>query len=118
MKRYEYPAGNVETIIRLNRGKSFHALIHEINAMWTPGNEHLWDNYDIESLIDTNEKRHHTVNLLLDSRLSVYRAMRASGRDCNGRDPFQFVADVPEVMRRLRRLFPDVLEGAGEGSSS
>ncbi len=42
-RRYEFPTGNVELAIRVNRGEPLDAVGDEIMAMWTPGNEHLWD---------------------------------------------------------------------------
>src|SRR5262245_13918072 len=55
-KRYEYPTGNAELAIRVERGEFVMAVIADIQPRWTPGNEHLWDEYDPESLIDTPEK--------------------------------------------------------------
>src|SRR6516162_7341651 len=115
-KRYEYPTGNVELAMRVERGEFLMAVIADIQPRWTPGNEHLWDEYDPESLLDTPEKRQHLVNALLFGRLAVYRALRAAGRDVRGRDPFEFKDLVPEVMARLRARFPGVFEdGAGPG---
>jgi hypothetical protein len=34
--------------------------MEEIRNKWTPGNECLWDEYDIESLIDSDEKKSQT----------------------------------------------------------
>jgi hypothetical protein len=110
-KRYEYPTGNLELAARVERGEFLMAVMEDIRPRWTPGNEHLWDEYDPESLIDTPQKRQHLVNCLLFGRLTVYRALRASGRDVRGRDPFEFVDQVPEVMAQLRARFPGVFEG-------
>src|SRR5262249_11547724 len=111
--RYEYPTGNVELAMRGERGEFLMAVMAEIKPRWTPGNEYLWDDYDPESLLDTPEKRQHLVNALLFGRLTVYRALRAAGRDVRGRDPFEFEDQVPEVMVRLRKRFPGVFkEGA------
>jgi hypothetical protein len=107
-KRYEYPTGNVELAMRTERGEHLMAVLADIKPRWTPGNEHLWDQYDPESLLDTPEKRQHLVNALLFGRLTVYRALRAAGRDVRGRDPFEFQDEVPEVMARLRERFPGV----------
>src|SRR5262245_5237875 len=56
-RRYEYLTGNVEEAIRVNRGEPFQEVGEDIQSRWTPGNEYLWDEYDAESLIDSDEKR-------------------------------------------------------------
>jgi hypothetical protein len=112
-KRYEYPTGNIELAIRVNRGEPLPAVMEDLKPKWTPGNEHLWDEYDVESLIDTGAKRQYTVNRLLYARLAVYRALRAAAKDIRGSDPFEYVEQVLEVYGRLRGLFPDTLEGGG-----
>jgi hypothetical protein len=112
-KRYEYPTGNSEFAIRVNRGEPLPAVMEDIKPKWTPGNEYLWDEYDAESLIDTEEKRQYTVNQLLYSRLAVYRALRAVGKDIRGSDPFEYLGEVPEVCERLKGLFPDAFKGLG-----
>jgi hypothetical protein len=112
-KRYEYPTGNVELAMRVERGEFLMAVMADIKPRWTPGNEHLWDEYDPESLLDTPEKAWHLVNALLFGRLTVYRALRAAGRDVRGRDPLEFADQVPEVFAQLQTRFPGVF---GEGS--
>src|SRR5215470_11296759 len=107
-KRYEYPTGNIELAMRVERGEFLMAVMADIKPRWTPGNEHLWDEYDPESLLDTPEKAQHMVNALLFGRLTVYRALRAAGRDVRGRDPFEFADQVPEVFAQLRARFPGV----------
>jgi hypothetical protein len=107
-KRYEYPTGNVELAARVERGEFLMAVIEDIRPRWVPGNEHLWDEYDPESLIDTPVKQQYLVNTLLFGRLTVYRALRAAGRDVRGRDPFEFAGQVPEVMAWLKARFPGV----------
>ena len=115
-KRYEYPTGNVELATRVERGEFLMAVMADVKPRWTPGNEYLWDEYDPESLLDTPEKRQHLVNALLFGRLTVYRALRAAGRDVRGRDPLEFAGEVPEVFARLRARFPGVFgEGARPG---
>jgi hypothetical protein len=109
-KRYEYPTGNVELAMRVERGEFLMAVVEDIQPRWTPGNEYLWDEYDPESLLDTPEKLQHLVNTLLFGRLTVYRALLAAGRDVRGQDPFEFKDQVPEVMARLRERFPGVFE--------
>jgi hypothetical protein len=111
-KRYEYPTGNVELARRVERGEFLMAVISDIKPRWTPGNEHLWDEYDPESLLDTPEKARYLVNALLFGRLTVYRALRAAGRDVRGRDPLEFADQVPEVLAQLRARFPAAF---GEG---
>ncbi len=110
-KRYEYPTGNVELAMRVERGEFLTAVIADIKPRWTPGNESLWDEYDPESLLDTPEKARHLVNTLLFGRLMVYRALRAAGLDPRGLDPFGFKDQVPEVMAQLRERFPGTFEG-------
>jgi hypothetical protein len=115
-KRYEYPTGNIELAMRCERGEFLMAVLADVKSRWTPGNEHLWDEYDPESLLNTPEKQCHLVNALLFGRLTVYRALRAAGKDIGGRDPFECADQVPEVMARLRARFPGVFgEGAKPG---
>jgi hypothetical protein len=114
-KRYEYPTGNLELAARVERGEFLMAVIADIQPRWIPGNEHLWDEYDPESLIDTPDKRPYFVNFLLFGRLTVYRALRAAGQDVRGRDPFECADRVPEVMAKLKARFPGVFE---EGAAS
>jgi len=109
-KRYEYPTGNIELAMRVERGEFLIAVMADIKPRWTPGNEHLWDDYDPESLVDTPEKRQHLVNALLFGRLTAYRALSVAGRDVRGRDPFEFKDQVPEVMAGLRERFPGVFD--------
>ena len=113
LRRYEYPTGNLEVAIRLQRGEPLTAVIEEVRVRWVPGNEHLWDGIDPESLVDADDRRKYTVNHLLYARLTVYRALRAAGRDPGGRDPFEFAAEVPEVVARLRARFPESLGRPG-----
>jgi hypothetical protein len=113
LKRYEYPTGNEELAMRVERGEFLMNVIADITPRWAPGNEHLWDDYDPGSLLDTPEKRQYTVNILLFGRLAVYRALRAAGREVLGHDPLDFRDQVPEVMARLRERFPGIFdEGA------
>ena len=112
-KRYEYPTGNIELAMRVERGEFLMAVMADIQPRWTPGNEYLWDEYDPESLLDTPEKAQCTVNALLFGRLTVYRVLRAAGRDVRGHDPFEFADQVPEVFAQLRARFPRVF---GEGT--
>jgi hypothetical protein len=109
-KRYEYPTGNIELAMRVERGEFIMAVMADIMPRWTPGNEYLWDEYEPESLLDSPEKRYHLVNALLFGRLTVYRALRAGGRDVRGQDPLECNDQVPEVMARLRERFPGVFE--------
>lgn len=112
-KRYEHPTGNIELATRVERGEHLMAVMADIQPRWTPGNEHLWDEYDPESLLDTPEKAQYMVNVLLFGRLTVYRALRAIGRDVRGHDPFDFADQVPEEIAQLRARFPGVF---GEGA--
>ena len=115
-KRYEYPTGNIELAMRVERGEFLMAVIADIKPRWTPGNEYLWDEYDPESLLDTPEKARYAVNTLLFGRLTVYRALRAAGRDVRDHDPFEVGDLVPEVFAQLRARFPAVFgEGARAG---
>ena len=112
-KRYEFPTGNIELAMRVERGEFLMAVMADIKPRWTPGNEHLWDEYDPESLLDTPDKAGHFVNTLLFGRVTVYRALREAGRDVRRQDPFEFIDQVPEVMAKLRERFPGVFnEGA------
>ena len=72
MKEYKYLTGNVELCERVNNDEDFQTVMNEISAKWTPGNEHLWDDYNIESLITPN-KKNIFVNHLLYARIKKYR---------------------------------------------
>jgi hypothetical protein len=115
-KRYEFPTGNIEMMIRVQAGEPLPAVMEDIGARWKPGNEHLWDEYDVESLIDSDEKRQFAVNQLLYSRISVYRALKDRGVDTRDRDPFAFAEQVPDLFDRLRDRFAHTLGGReGDG---
>lgn len=87
-RRYQYPTGNLELAIRHEQGgEDLMAMVAPVREQWKPGNEHLWDEYDPESLVDTEERRWHRVNQLLYSRITVSRALRATGRHVRGHDP-------------------------------
>lgn len=58
-KRYGYPTGNVELAARVESGEFLMAVMEDIRPRWQPGNEHLWDEYDPESLVDTPDKRQY-----------------------------------------------------------
>ena len=107
-RQYEYLTGNVELAIRVNRGEPLDAVGDEIMAMWTPGNEHLWDEYDVESLVDSLDKRRVVVNQLIYARISIYRALRSKGRDIRGRDPLEHIGDCDGEFERLSALFPSL----------
>ncbi len=108
-KRYEYLSGNLELDTRVQGGEPLRSVLDEILLQWKPGNESLWDDYDAESLIDTEEKRREGVNQLLYSRLTIYRALWEAGKDIRGEDPFLFVDEVPELLQSLRERFPNSL---------
>jgi hypothetical protein len=110
-KRYAYLTGNDEAAIRINRGEPLPAVMKDIKRMWTPGREYLWDAYEVESLIDTDERRQMAVNQLLYARVTVYRALRSRGRDVKGLDPFRYALEVPEVADALAAKFPEMLQG-------
>ena len=80
-----------------------------------PGNEYSWDEYDIELLINSDEKYSFIVNRLLYARLSLYRVLCANERDIRGDDPFGYRSECPEQVRRLQVKFPDLFPGAFEG---
>lgn len=112
-KRYPYPTGNVELAMRVERGELLMAVLAEVKNQWTPGFEHLWDEYDPESLLDTPEKRRHAVNYLLFGRITVSRALRARGQDVRGQDPFKFRERVPDVASELEVRFPHIFGPKG-----
>jgi hypothetical protein len=102
--------------IRVEGGEQLMAVLEEIQSRWTPGNEYLWDEYEPESLLDTAEKRQYLVNALLFARLTLYRALRGTGHDVRGQDPFECTDLVPEVFARLLLRFPQALgESAQRG---
>jgi hypothetical protein len=107
-KRYSFPTGNVETAERINRGEPLHKVINDIKPKWTPGNEHLWDDYDADSLVDDEEKRQYAVNQLLYCRIVLFRALRDIGKDVGGSDPFEYAEEVPAVLSDLKLKLPDV----------
>jgi hypothetical protein len=106
VKHYEYVTGNLELMVRMQAGEPMQELMEEIRTRWQIGNESLWDDYDIESLIDTDEKRYHMVNNLLYSRIAIFRALRVAGHDCAGHDPFKFAHKLPDLCQELTRKFP------------
>lgn len=108
-KKYQYVTGNLEANVRCSQGEALPVVGAEIMTMWSPGNEHLWDCYDLESLIDTNEKHEMAVNQLLYSRITVYRALRQAGTDIRGTDPFDVTDRVPDLFEQLRARFPDTV---------
>ncbi len=112
-KRYAYPTGNVELAMRIEAGEPLMAVLEDTKLKWTPGNEQLWDEYDPESLLDTDEKRGFLVNYYLFGRLTLYRALRAEDWDMRGRDPMDLHDQVPETYKLLQERFPDIF---GEGA--
>jgi hypothetical protein len=70
-KQYEYPTGNVELAMRVERGEFLMAVMADVKPRWTPGNEHLWDDYDPESLMDKPVKQHPQLKPLLFGPLLV-----------------------------------------------
>ncbi|WP_435019085.1 hypothetical protein TA3x_001082 [Tundrisphaera sp. TA3] len=108
-KRYEYPTGNLEMMIRAKAGEPFEVVMADIAAKWRPGNEHLWDDYDAESLVDTDEKRQYMVNQLIYSRIRVFRELKSRGFDTQGGDPFDHVDRTPELLDQLRDRFPHTI---------
>jgi hypothetical protein len=115
LKSYDYPTGNIEMMMRMQAGEPFPIVMEDIRTKWTPGNEHLWDEYDVESLVDSDEKRQYTVNQLIHARISVYRALKTKDIDCRGSDPFDSIAQVPDLSRQLRARFPESLDWLGGG---
>jgi hypothetical protein len=114
-RRYSYATGNLELAIRHEKGgEPLMAVLEQVREQWKPGNEYLWDEFDPQSLIDTDERRRYTVNQLIYARICLYRALRAMGRDIRGRDPFEFTELVPEEYARLLAVFPNSL-GPGPG---
>jgi hypothetical protein len=75
-------------------------------STWTPGNEYLWDEYDVEPLIDSDEKRTESANQVLYSRITIYRALREKGIDIKGRDAFEYIEQAEEQVSRLKVLLP------------
>lgn len=108
LKSYDYPTGNSELMTRLQAGEPLDVVMEDIRTKWTPGNEHLWDEYDVESLVDTDEKRWFAVNQLIHARISVYRALKTKGVDCRGSDPFDSIEQVPILSLRLQARFPQI----------
>ena len=111
-RQYGYPTGNLELAIRHEQGgEDLMVVLAEVREQWKPGNEHLWDKYDPESLVNDKKRQRQMVNQLLYSRITLSRALRAAGRDVRGRDPFELVSEVPEVLAGLRARFPEALDG-------
>ena len=108
-KTYQYRTGSFEAMRRVYRGESSQDVNEEIKRKWTPGNEYLWDEYDIESLIDLEEKRSYDENKRLYARITLYRALWGQGRDVRGHDPMKHVGDVEGHALRLRSLFPETV---------
>ncbi|MEI6231551.1 MAG: hypothetical protein WCT04_00760 [Planctomycetota bacterium] len=108
-RRYAYSTGNIELGTRHASGESLKEVLEQVRLQWTPGNEYLWDEFDPQSLIDSEEQRKFNVNQLIYARICLYRALRATGHDIIGRDPFEYVELVPKECARLRELFPSAL---------
>ena len=56
---------------RINNGENPEKVSIDIENRWKLGNEKLWDNYNIESLIDTDEKYNN--NYVLYKRIKTHR---------------------------------------------
>jgi len=90
MEKYPYITGNIEASIRINNGEDSMKVLQEIEQKWTPGNEYLWDNIDIETLIDSPEKQRLAVNNLIFHRIKKYRELTNAGKMVKGTDPFKY----------------------------
>ena len=44
-----------------------------------------------------------------DNIVGFARALRAAGRDVQGRDPFEFAGEVPKVWDWLQERFPETI---------
>jgi len=117
VKRYQFPTGNIELAIRVQNGEPLFEVLKEIKQKWTPGNECLWDDYDAESLIDSDEKRYYAVNCLLYARVTIYRALRGKGKDIRGTDPFAYVEESQDS-EFFKLSLPPYLPGRGESCRS
>ncbi len=113
--RYAYTTGNVEAAIRIQNGEPLPEVGQDIQQKWTPGNEHLWDEYDAESLVDSEERRSQVVNCLLYARVSIFRALREQGKNVQGDDPFRYLADVPDEVQRIQTALPELFPAAFQG---
>jgi plasmid rolling circle replication initiator protein Rep len=75
---YPYPSPSKEILVRIWQGEDRATVQKEVRTRYQPGNEHLWDIYDIETLIDTPEKQATLENRLLYSRIKSYREKNPS----------------------------------------
>tara|TARA_Y100000310_G_C20451692_1_gene701056 strand:- start:429 stop:713 length:285 start_codon:yes stop_codon:yes gene_type:complete len=89
-KQYEYLTGNLECMQRIKSGENPTEALNNVGQKWTPGNEYLWDDYDIESLINTPQKKSIFVNSLLYNRIKKYRELLEQGIDIKGKYPFSY----------------------------
>ena len=97
-KIYPYSTGNIELFERLNAGENLEDLMKEISEKWKPGNEYLWDEYDIESLI-VGEKSEILVNNLIYNRIKKYRELRDNSIDIKGTDPMTYKPNNNDLIK-------------------
>ena len=71
LQDYKYTNKFQEKQHRINNGENPEKVSIDIENRWKLGNEKLWDNYNIESLIDTDEKYNN--NYVLYKRIKRYR---------------------------------------------
>jgi|SaaInlStandDraft_7_1057024.scaffolds.fasta_scaffold06791_4 hypothetical protein len=71
MENYKYINRIEEKQTRINNGENIEKVNNDINRRWLTGNEQLWNNYNIESLIDTDIK--YNYNYSLYKRIKIYR---------------------------------------------
>lgn len=90
LKDYTYLTGNVEAVERINKGEDMMLVFSDVQTKWTPGNEYLWDEYNIESLINTPEKDKLIVNHLIYKRIKKYRELKTKEIDIKGQDPMNY----------------------------
>jgi hypothetical protein len=86
-KKYEYLTGDAEFSERMGNGEDIVLLSLEISAKWAPGNEILWNEYNINTLVNTNVKRVLKANRELYERIQIYRELTKRGFDMKGKDP-------------------------------
>jgi hypothetical protein len=89
-KSYNHKSGSYEVVERSKEDSNFEEIFQEVINRWKPGNEYLWDDYNIETLINTDKHNRPVINYLLYSRIIIYRELLKTGINIQGKDPHNF----------------------------
>lgn len=73
LKNYEYENCAHELLMRVNNGENQDKVANEVSIMWAVGNEYLWNEYNIESILENSNKNNNEINKILYQRIINYR---------------------------------------------